>query len=71
MYRAHIQHDRIKPAVVTHTAWRDSEEQVRRDVVSIAGGYDLHPSPNWGWTFLTRTGADYGVVYIEQCEGEG
>jgi len=69
MYRAHIQHGTQQPVVVTHTTWREDEQQARREVEIITIG-SASPKPDPGWEYLrfSGNGLNHGLITIEQRE---
>lgn len=72
MYRAHIQHGTQQPVVVAHTAWRDDEEQVRRDVERITSGSNsTRLDSRWEFMRFSRPDIADGIVSIEQREDAG
>ncbi len=68
MYRAHIQHDRIKPAVATHTAWRATKDHVVEDIRFASAGYALDWYRGRLRGLLFFEGKVHGTVTIEQRE---
>ncbi len=71
MYRAHIQHDRIKPAVVTHTAWKEDDMSVWHDVVLAMGWYHMDPTEDNRRVTFAHQGKTHGTVTIEHREDAG